>query len=129
MRVAFCKVTAVCAKILPFIDASVWSTPMVLLNKIPSRCPPDPTTAQPATCQKTFFADAPTSITFFPFAILRDPAIWKIQTSLGSPDMTTSPDAVTLVVHMYRPGTRVSPPMAPPPRLKKLGLARPEASR
>ena len=102
---------------------------MVLLNRIPSKCPPAPIVAPPATCQKIFFANAPLSITLIAFAILRAPDIWKIQTSVESPLMVTSEDADTLVVHLYRPGARVSPPIAPPPRLRKSGLARPEASR
>ena len=51
---------------------------------------------------------------------------WKIQVSLEAPEIVTSERTVTVEFHLYRPGVRIRPPMAPVYRSVKLGVGLPQ---
>src|SRR5205809_6338666 len=65
---------------------------------------------------------------FTPELIFSVPAIWNIQTSVELPEMVTFVGIRRPVVHLYKPGVSVLPPIFPAPRLRKSGLSLPAAS-
>jgi serine/threonine-protein kinase len=76
-----------------------------------------PSIAEVPTCQKTLAARAPPErMIWMPLPMVSEEAIWKIQTSVELPArVRLDPVIATVLVNLYRPGTRVSPPMFPEP--------------
>jgi hypothetical protein len=99
---------------------------------LPSKTPFVPTATVPATTHIIFFERAPPIKAMRTFAAwTRVPEIWKIQAdeleisqthrkkngrdvlSAAPPAIVMSVEMVTPVVHLYRPGERIEPPMRP----------------
>src|SRR6185312_16434706 len=99
------RITAVCAKALPFKEALVPSVIPVFESIIPSKWAVVPIVTVPATCQKMFLACAPLLKVMLTAELnVRLPATWKIQTSFGPPEIVTLEGTVTALDHLYKPG-------------------------
>mmetsp|Transcript_19199 Transcript_19199/g.65928 ORF Transcript_19199/g.65928 Transcript_19199/m.65928 type:complete len:231 (+) Transcript_19199:239-931(+) len=115
LTTAFCRLTAVCARRRPLIDAPVMKTTSVFTRKMPSTCASAPMATLPAACQKTFFAMTPPArMTRTPAVAKMTPVVFKMKTSVGPPVSVTSVLIFTPVVHEYTPDVSVSPPISPP---------------
>jgi len=127
--VALSNVTAVCEYAHPVKLLPVWNAIDVAARKIPSTWDPVPRVIAPPICQKIFSGLAPpVSSIFASVATLKVPGTCKIQTSVGLPSKVIVSVIVTGVVHLYRPGERVSPLRLPASRLTKSGFGRVAAS-
>src|ERR1035437_2471438 len=72
------------------------------------------------------FAFAPPArITFVAELISRFSAIWNTQTSLALPESVTSVGIVKPVLHLYKPGASVIPPIFPAPSSVAVGFVIP----
>lgn len=129
MTVAFWSATKVCPSKRLLAVAPVCKVMAVLPRITPSMCEPAAAVTEPATTQTMLLASAPPArVILLPAAIVRVPATWKIQVSVAPPVMVMSLPILTPVVHLYNPGARMRPPMAPVAKLLKLGFTRPVAS-
>jgi hypothetical protein len=88
-----------------------------------------PTVTVSPTAQMMFWERAPPVRVMTTFvAWTRVPAIWKIQVSEGPPAMVMAVEMVTPVVHLYKPGVKIDPPMMPAFNSTKSGNGRFDAS-
>lgn len=74
---------------------------LVSASIMPSKCEVGPKATAPVTTQTMFSANAPPArVISCPVAILNVPEIWKIQVSVGLPEIVTPALAVTPLVHV-----------------------------
>ena len=69
----------------------------------------------------------PARVTWTAELTLGVPATWKIQIALGLPEIVMLLGTLTAVVHLYKPGVGVLPPILPASKFRKLGFDRPAA--
>jgi len=113
----------------PSSIALVPITTFVWARMLPTKSPFEPTVTVSATAQMMFCERAPPiKVISTAAAWTRVPAIWKIQVSPGPPAIVMPVEMVTPVVHLYKPGVRIEPPMRPAFRLMKSGSGLFEAS-